>query len=327
MPDSKVSIWDLSDLCTPWCVHVAATLRVAERLGAGHHTLDALAAACACDARYLGLMLRHLVGKGVFEEPAAGHFVLNDAARELLAPGARLGLDLDRLGGRMAHAWGTLLKAVRTGAPAYADVFGRSFWDDLDAHPDIAADFDALMGPEGHGAPDPDVLLDGDWTGLRTVVDVGGGTGSLLAEILRVHPDMTGTLVDVPATVARSAEVFAAAGVSARVRLVGQSFFDPLPAGAGLYLLVKVVSNWTGADLVAILRRCADAAGDSGRIVVTGGIAADERSQTLTIETVLIGGMSHSVDEFRTIAATAGLAVVKSGRLRSGRLAVECRRR
>lgn len=327
MPDPAISIWELSDLCTPWCVHVAATLRVAEQIDAGHHTLDELAAACACDARYLGLMLRHLAGKGVFEEPAAGHFVLNDAARGLLAPGARLGLDLDRLGGRMAYAWGTLLKAVRTGEPAYADVFGRSFWDDLDTNPDIAADFDALMGPEGHGAPDPDVLLDGDWTGIRTVVDVGGGTGSLLAAILNAHPDTSGTLVDVPATVARSAAVFAAAGVSARVHLAGQSFFDPLPAGADLYLLVKVVSNWTGAELVAILQRCADAAGDRGRIVIAGGIVADARSQTLMIETVLVGGMSHDVDEFRALAATAGLEVVKTGTLRSGRFAVECRRR
>ena len=59
----------------------------------------------------------------------------------------------------MANAWGTLLTAVRTGKSAYSDAFGRSFWDDLEAHPRIAADFDALMGPMGHGTPDPDVLV------------------------------------------------------------------------------------------------------------------------------------------------------------------------
>ncbi|MEO8483510.1 MAG: methyltransferase [Acidobacteriota bacterium] len=325
MPNNPVSLWELSDLCTPWCVHVAATLRVAEQIEAGHHSVDALAAACACDARYLGLMLRHLVRKGVFEEPAPDTFALNDAAREFLDPGAHLGFDLDGLGGRMAHAWGTLLKAVRTGKPAYADVFGRGFWDDLEAHQEIAAAFDALMGPEGHGAPDPDVLLDADWSGIRSVVDVGGGTGSMLAEILRTHPDVRGTLVDQPNTVARASSTFAKAGVVARAGVVGQSFFDPLPAGADLYLLLKVVSNWTGHELVAILRRCGEAAGETGRIVIIGGVSADNRPQALTIETVLIGGMNHGLSEFRTIAADAGLTVTDAGTQASARFIVECR--
>ena len=87
----------------------------------------------------------------------------------------------------MAHAWASLLSAVRTGAPAYHAIFGRPFWDDLQAHPDLAASFDELMGPSGHGIPDPDVLVTGGWESVRTVVDVGGGTGSLLAEVLRAQ--------------------------------------------------------------------------------------------------------------------------------------------
>jgi hypothetical protein len=75
-------------LCTPWRVHVVATLRIADHIGRRHD----------------------------------------------------------------------LLRAVRTGAPAYHEVFGRPFWEDLQAHPDIAASFDALMGPAGHGTPDPEVL-------------------------------------------------------------------------------------------------------------------------------------------------------------------------
>lgn len=66
------------------------------------------------------------------------------------------------------------------------------------------------MGP-GHGTPDAEVLIAGDWDSVRTVVDVGGGTGSLLAEILRSHAGVRGTLVDLPATVARSSAVCRAA--------------------------------------------------------------------------------------------------------------------
>ena len=90
--------------------------------------------------------MRHLVSKGLFTEPAPGRFALNDLARGLLGESGRVGFDLDAIGGRMAYAWGTLLSAVRTGKPAYHEVFGRGFWEDLDAHPAVAASFDALMG-------------------------------------------------------------------------------------------------------------------------------------------------------------------------------------
>src|SRR5262245_35816866 len=100
-------LWALSDLCTPWCVHVAATLRIADHLTAGTTPIGDLAAAAGADPDSLGRVLRHLVGKGVFEEPAPGHFALNEPARTLLDPSVRLGFDLDGIGGRMAYAWGS----------------------------------------------------------------------------------------------------------------------------------------------------------------------------------------------------------------------------
>lgn len=318
-------LFALSDLCTPWCVHVVATLRIAEHIAAGVEELNDIAVAANCNADYLGRVLRHLIGKGVFEESAPGRFALNATARELLEPGARIGLNLDGFGGRMAYAWGTLLNAVRTGQPAYAELFGRPYWEDLDAHPEIAAEFDAMMGPAGHGAPDPEILLNGDWDSVRTVVDVGGGTGALLAEILRAHPQVQGVLIDFPKTVARSAPTFEAAGVANRVQIIGQSFFDPLPAGADLYVLSKVLNDWPDRETVAILTRCAEAARPAGRIVISGGISPDDAPASLSIETVLLGGKTNTLAEFRELAREAGLEVFAAGRLPSSRFVVEGR--
>ena len=325
-PDAA-DLWSLSDLATPWCVHVVATLRVADHLAAGPGRIDEMAEASGADPESLHRVLRHLVAKGLFEEPEPGRFALNDAARGLLDPSLRLGLDLDGFGGRMAHAWGSLLQAVRTGAPAYHTVFGRPFWDDLDAHPAIAASFDALMGPEGHGTPDPRVLVNDDWGSVATVVDVGGGTGALLAEILRARPTLRGTLVDLHPAVARSAPVFEAAGVSDRVATSPQSFFDPLPAGADLYLLKSVLSDWPDREAAALLRRCAEAARPSGRVVAIGAVSPDEAcgpSPSLLMM-VLMGGKDRTPSEFRDLARSAGLEVTAAGRLPSGRFAVECR--
>jgi 2,7-dihydroxy-5-methyl-1-naphthoate 7-O-methyltransferase len=296
---------------------------VPDHIEAGKTEIGALAAATGADTDSLQRVLQHLVSKGVFEEPEPGRFALNDAARELMTEGSRLVFNLDSLGGRMAHAWGTLLSAVRTGKPAYHEVFGRTFWEDLDAHPQIAADFDALMGPAGHGVPDPQVLVDGtDWTAIRTVVDVGGGAGWLLAEILRAHPHVRGTLVDLPRAVARSAEVFEKAGVADRATAVAQSFFDPLPAAGDVYVLKNVLGDWPDAEAQAILRRCAEAARPSGRVVTFG--PGDKASPELLM-LVLVGGRGRSLEDFRKLAQGAGLEVTAVGQQESGRSIVECR--
>src|SRR5947209_9725343 len=85
----QLNIWSLSDLCTPWCVHVAATLRVADHIAAGMTQIDDLAAASGASPDALHRVLRHLVGKGVFEEPEPGRFALNEPARALLDSAGR----------------------------------------------------------------------------------------------------------------------------------------------------------------------------------------------------------------------------------------------
>ena len=71
------------------------------------------------------------------------------------------------------------------------------FWEDLNTHPPVAAAFDALIGPAGHGTPDPEFPITGGWEPVHSLVEVGGGTGAMLAEILRLRPQLHGILVDV----------------------------------------------------------------------------------------------------------------------------------
>jgi len=315
----------LSDLCTPWCIHVAATLRVAEHMAAGKERIDALAAAAECDRDALQRVLEHMVSRGLFAQPEPDRFVLNAAAEGLLDPAQRVGLDLRGIGGRMAYAWGSLLSYVRTGEAAYHEIFGMPFWADLDAHPDVGASFDDLIGPMGHGVPDPDFELADGWDAVRTVIDVGGGTGAMLAEILRARPHIRGTLVDLPRAVASSTALFQRAGVAERASAIGQSFFDALPAGADLYLLRGVLNDWPDRDAEAILKRCAEAARPAGRVVVIKGVGAAAAPRGLTIEMVLVGGKQRTLDEFRELARRSGLEVVAAGRQASGHSVVECR--
>src|SRR6266581_2735302 len=199
-----VDLEQMLDLATPWCLRVAATLRIPEHIAAGHAGIADLAAATGCDADALHAVLGHLVSQGVFTEESPGWFACNQAAEQLASVPF---LDLAGIGGRMAHTWGTLLGYVRTGQPAYQQVFGRPFWEDL------------------------------------------------------------------AGTVARAGELIESLGVAGRVTVEGQSFFDPLPAGADLYLLKSVLNDWPDEPTVAILRRCAEAARPSqAAIAILGGV-------------------------------------------------------
>ena len=126
---------------------------------------------------------------------------------------------------------------------------------------------------------------------------------------------------------ARSGEVFQAAGVAQRATAVSKSFFDALPAGADLYLLKSVLSDWPDREAIAILRRCAEAARPAGRVVVLSGVSPDDDRgpSPALLMMVLVGGKERSLAEFRELARAAGLEVQAADRQPSGRFVVECR--
>ena len=132
--------------------------------------------------------------------------------------------------------------------------------------------------------------------------------------------------MDLPATVARSTAVFREAGVQDRVTTVGQSFFDPLPAGADLYLVKNVLADWPDREALALLQRCAEAACPSGRVVILGGVSPDDAGvpSPALLMMVLVGGKDRTLSEFRALAGAAGLDVRATGRQASGRYVVEC---
>ena len=146
----------------------------------------------------------------------------------------------------------------------------------------------------------------------------------MLASLLRRHPQARGTLVDLPGTVARADEIIDSFGVAGRMTVKGQSFFDPLPAGADLYLLKSVLNDWADEPTVAILRRCAEAARSDGTIAVLGGVSADETPRSLGIDMLVAGGKTSTLTQFTELARQAGLEVVAARTQSSGRFVVEC---
>jgi 2,7-dihydroxy-5-methyl-1-naphthoate 7-O-methyltransferase len=321
----------LMDLVTPMALRVAATLRLADFMpddGTGEGAvLGDLAGRAGADPEALARVLRHLVQHGVFTEPRPGQFAANQTAALLRTgqPGA-VWLDLDGFGGRMDLAFTGLVHTVRTGEPAWEQVFGQPFWAYLDANPAISASFDATMAVDAGNA----AVADGyDWTTAQHVADIGGGTGTLIAEVLRRNPRLRGTLADLPETAARARQYLAGLGLDGRCEVVGQSFFDPLPAGADTYLLSRVIHDWDDAAASAILRRCAEAAGSTGRVLVIeshgtpGGDPGAFAEMNLRM-LVLTGGRERTVDDYSALAASAGLQVTAVRGITERYVIIEC---
>ncbi|MCZ7436836.1 methyltransferase [Micromonospora sp. WMMC241] len=312
--DAAARLDRLTDLATPFAVRTAVTLRVPDRIAAGVTGLDALAAACGVDPAALGRLLRYLSHRGVFVETPPGVFTLTDVGellRDRDGGGRGADLDLGGLGARMDLAWVGLPHAIRTGEPGYASVHGRDFWADLDAHPEHRAYFDALMLSQQRFTA-PEVATRYPWHEVAHVVDVAGGAGGLLRELLGAHPHLRGTLVDRDEPVATAARTFAAHGLTARVEAVVGDFFAPLPAGGDVYVVSRALTDWSDTHATAILRRCAEAAGDSGRVLVVEVLPTVPHVPHLSAYDlrmlVLVGGRERSVAEHTALAAAAGLA-------------------
>lgn len=309
------SLWAMADLVTPMALRVAATLRLADHIAAGRRTAPKLAAATNANADALDRLLRHLVGAGVFSRDADGRYALTELSETLRdghPAGLRWRLDIEGAIGRADLAFVQLLHAIRSGEAAFPVQFGRSFWDDLAADPARAAAFDAEMGADAV-AWARDVVPAYNWGALGHVVDIGGGNGTLLIALLRAYSALRGTLLDLPGAVAAARQAFAAADLADRATAVAGSFFEPLPRGAGGYLLMAILHDWPDAAARTILRRCAEAAGRDGRVFVIERVGADGESPRTEMDLRMLayfGGRERGVAQIAALAAETGLRLL-----------------
>ncbi|MER5646275.1 methyltransferase [Streptosporangium sp. NPDC002524] len=327
--DAWRTMTPLMDLVTPMALRVAVTLRLPDLVDEDGSDIGDLAARAGADPDALGRLLRHLVGRDVFAEPRPGTFAATGTSTLLRRdhPSAVWRwLDLDGFGGRMDLAFTGLADTVRTGLPAWPAVFGAPFWDHLDANPELSASFDATMAVDSGYAE----LAEGyDWPSLGRVADVGGGTGVLLAELLLRHEGLRGVLIDLPDTASRARRYLDGRGLADRCETAGRSFFDELPGGAGAYVLNRVLHDWADAEAIAVLRRCAEAAGPRGRVLILESPLVSGTDPAMFAEMnlrmlVLSGGRERTVDDYRALAEAAGLRVAAVRDVTARHTVVEC---
>jgi hypothetical protein len=242
-----------------------AKLGIPDLLAEGPLPVAELARQTQTNERALGRVLRSLCSAGVLTVAPDGGFALTPLGQLLRAGVPRSSHDAAVMfGEEVFSSFAEIGYTLRTGKPAFEKVYGKPFYDYLADNQDAARIFASAMGD----GPVPAALATCDLTGADRIVDVGGGNGGLLASILRSQPGATGVLVDLPPAIDQARDRLTAAGLAGRVEFVAGSFFDRVPAGGDVYILSRVLHNWSDADAVRLLRQVRAAAGGAGRLLV-----------------------------------------------------------
>jgi hypothetical protein len=294
-------------------VYVAAQLGIADIIATeGPQSAGELAQAVDADPDALYRVLRALAGVGVFTEGADGSFALTPLAESLRSdvPGSLRAFAI-MMGGEGAwRSWGEVLHAVRTGEPAFDHVFGMPLFDYYAANPGAARVGAAGLSARS-AAENPAVVAAYDFTAADSVMDVGGGEGSLLRAILGAHPQLRGVLFEMPHVVELARTALAGTPEIDRCDLVGGDFFTEIPRRSSLLLLKKVIHDWPDERAATILRNCRAALPDGGRLLLVENVlpAGNEPSFGKWLDLLMLiyaGGRERSADEFRDLLATSG---------------------
>ncbi|WP_137181319.1 methyltransferase [Roseomonas sp. AR75] len=139
---------------------------------------------------------------------------------------------------------------------------------------DSTQDYTALMAASQPMVAE-EVLAAYDFRRHRCLLDVGGGSGAFLAAVAAAAPDLRLMLFDLPAVAEQGRERFARLGLEGRASVHGGDFTaDPLPEGADLVSLVRVLHDHDDAVVLALLRRVRAVLPKGGRLLIAEPMSA-----------------------------------------------------
>ena len=301
-------------------IYVASRLGIADRLGTGPRSHDELAQATGTHASSLRRVLRLLASAGVLNETEDGRFELTPIGACLQSgPGSFRAVAQLFAGPAVWSSWGSLLHTVRTGETAWHHVLGPGSFEYFAEHPEEGAIFDEAMGAFTAMVAIA-VAAAYDFTPFRTIMDVGGGDGALLAGILGANPALHAFVFDLPRVADRARKRIAAAGLSDRCEFVAGDFFQAVPGGSDAYILKHVIHDWGDRRAVSILENCRRAMGPPGKLLIVEGVYPPRIDQSVASRgaaandvnmMVCTGGRQRSEAEFRQLFDAAGFTLTR----------------
>jgi C-methyltransferase len=276
-----------------------------------------LAAQVGADPDALRRLLRALISRGIFRQHRDGRYGLTPLADTLRgdAPGSMCGAA--RLWGSRQHRehWSLLVESVKTGKESVSGLRGKAGFEYLATEPELGELFNQAMTSVSELVVAP-VVGAYDFTAYSTIVDVGGGHGRFLAEILAATPAARGVLYDLPHVVAAAPTLLRERNVADRVRIAEGSFFDSVPGGGDAYVLKNVIHDWPDEKAVEILRTVRAAAGTGSTVLLVELVIPEHNREFLgkwaDLEMLLCTlSRERTAPEHRDLLARAGFRMTR----------------
>lgn len=279
----------------------------------GTATAAELASKLGVDPDALHRFMRALAAEGLFTQLDGGRFGLTEAGALLRSdtPGS-LRYFSNLMVGEAYQVWEQAGLSLRTGRSAFDAMFGKPLFEWLADNPRRSAEFNEAQAELARLRLLP--LLDLSWDGAKTVVDIGGGNGQLLATLLAKHDQLSGVLLDRPEVVDQAQAILDEAGVADRCRTVGGDFFAEIPAGGDVYVLAQILHDWPDDQAEQILRRCRAAMDKTARLVVLEQVVPEDGgphpAKLLDLHMlVLLGGRERTDGDWRRLFTAAGFDI------------------
>ena len=295
-------------------IHVAAELGIADHITVVPVTLDEIARETRTDATCLKRLLRFLSAYGIFAETSQDLFcntTLSLVLRSDHPESVRAGLR--RIGDFWWSAVGHMDQSIRTGQSAFAHLHGIDFFQYLKTNPDVQKRFDQGMARISD-ADDAAIAAAYDFGRFSRIIDVGGGQGGLLVQILRRVPAATGILFEQPQVLERATRL-GDAGLGSRSEMVAGDFFNSIPAGGDCYVVKGVLHDFDDDQCVKILSNCRKSVNSNGRVVIANhdlpsSIDGPNPNLTMDIQMMtLLRGRERTIAEWLELFRRAGLGL------------------
>jgi O-methyltransferase domain/Dimerisation domain len=299
-------------------IYVAAKLALADRLKQGPRTVEELATAAEVHAPSLYRVLRALASFGVFAETKDKRFKLTPLAVTLqqAIPGSMHPVALVFEDKFSRDPWAQLLHGVKTGEIPFLTAHGVSPFEYLEKHPETLKVFGETMTSVS-SMENPAIAAAYKFSGIRTVVDVGGGHGSLLSAILKANPKLKGVLFDQPSVSMRAKQdrYVTPKVIAERCTLESGDFFEAVPKGGDAYMMKRVLHDWDDERCAKILANCCAAMSEKGKVLVIESVIAPgnypDRGKLIDMQMLIMGGRERTKQEFAKLFREAGLKLTR----------------
>lgn len=297
-------------------LYIACKLNFPNRLATGPRTAEELAQATEAHPRAVYRLLRALATLGILSENEQRQFSLSPLGECLRtdSPGSLhwLALQMPEI---EWQPWGQALHSVISGETAFEHVFGMPLFAYLERHPDLQQIFSNCMAGMAQQLAIA-VTAAYDFSRAQTIVDVGGGYGSLLLEVLRNNSGAKGVIFDLPHVIAGAERAVHQAGLSHRCECIAGSFFEAIPRGGDVYLMSYIIHDWDDAHSAQILARCYEAMNAGATLLLIEVVIPPAHipsfGKLLDLEMLVIaGGQERTDEEYRTLLDDAGFDLTR----------------